>query len=94
MTHMSEQNGASRLDRLEKLMAMLIDDHLLQFQQEHKQLLTAQILTNDQVQKLSVIVAEIGQAQKRTEEKFEEVGDKLNALIHVVDDVIRKRPPL
>jgi hypothetical protein len=90
---MSEQNGASRLDRLEKLMAMLIDDHL-QFQQEHKQLLTAQILTNDQVQKLSVIVAEIGQAQKRTEEKFEEVGDKLNALIHVVDDVIRKRPPL
>lgn len=35
--------GEPRLDRLEGLMALLIDDHV-QFREEHKQLLTAQIL--------------------------------------------------
>jgi len=68
----------SRLDRLEGLMELLIDGHL-QFQQEHKQLLIAQVLLTDEVRKLA-------ESQRHTEER-------LNALIDVVDDIVRKRPP-
>jgi hypothetical protein len=76
-----EQNGYSnpRMDRLEKLMDLLITDHLT-FSDEHKKLLTAQVVLTDTVQKL-------GEAQKHTEER-------LNALITVVDGLIRNRPSL
>jgi hypothetical protein len=45
-------SGESRLDRLEGLMALLIEDHV-RFSDEHKQLLTAQILLTDRVAKLA-----------------------------------------
>jgi CII-binding regulator of phage lambda lysogenization HflD len=89
-----EQDGhaKSRLDRLEGLMELLIDEHM-KFSQEHKQLLTAQVVLNDQlekltdrVDKLAVAVQELREAQKHTD-------DPLNALIHIVDDWIRRTPP-
>ena len=36
-------NGPGRMHRMEGLMALLIDDHV-KFQEEHKQLLTAQVV--------------------------------------------------
>jgi hypothetical protein len=72
-------SGDSRLDRLEGLMALLIEDHV-QFREEHKHLLTAQVL-------LTGKMAELAEAQKHTDER-------LNALITIVDGVIRKRPDL
>ena len=83
------ENGESRLDRLEGLMALLIDDHV-QFREEHKQLLTAQILLTDRVDKLAVTldtaIKELSASQRHTDER-------LNALIAVVDDLVRRRPP-
>jgi uncharacterized hydantoinase/oxoprolinase family protein len=81
-----EQNGQgkSRLDRLERLMQLLIDDHL-RLSDEHKILLTAQVLQDDQLNKLTRSLKELEVAQKET-------GERLDALILTVDDLIR-RPP-
>ncbi len=89
---MSDQysgNGQSRLDRLEGLMGLLVEDHV-KFQEEHKLLLTAQVLLTDRLdrlaQTLDTAVRELSESQKHTDER-------LNALIAVVDDLVRKRPP-
>ena len=82
-------NGQSRLDRMEGLMGLLVEDHV-KFQEEHKLLLMAQVVLTDRVdrlaQTLDTAVREISEAQKHTDER-------LNALIAVVDDLVRKRPP-
>lgn len=74
-------SGESRLDRLEGLMALLIENHV-QFREEHKQLLTAQIILTDRLDRFITVTEEAG---KHTDER-------LNALITVVDGVIRKFP--
>lgn len=88
----THENGSARLDRLEGLMAMLIEDHV-QFREEHKQLLTAQVILTDRVDKLAVrldtavtAIQDLTAAQRHTDER-------LNALIAVVDDLVRRRPP-
>jgi hypothetical protein len=82
-----EQDGhaKSRLDRLEGLMELLIEEHM-KFTQEHKQLLTAQVILTDRLDQLTVTVRELAEAQRHTD-------DRLNALIHIVDDWIRRTPP-
>ena len=75
----------SRLDRLEGLMQLLIEDHL-KFRDDLRQLLTAQVVLTDRVDKLAVTVQELAESQAHT-------NDRLNALIHVVDDWIRGIPP-
>jgi len=83
-------SGESRLDRLEGLMALLIEDHV-QFREEHKHLLTAQVLLTDRMDKLTgtldTAIKELSASQRHTDER-------LNALITIVDGVIRKRPDL
>jgi len=70
-------------------MALLIEDHV-RFSDEHKQLLTSQILLTDRVDQLArtldTAIQELSAAQKHT-------GERLNALISVVDDLVRRRPP-
>lgn len=72
-------------------MELLIDDHL-KFSDEHKRLLTAQIVLTDRMDKLAGTmdkltgtVQELAEAQRHTDER-------LNALISVVDGLIRKPP--
>ena len=74
----SSDNGASRLDRIEKLLEMLVDDHV-KLVDEHRFLLRAQVVLTEQVDKLA-------DAQQHTEER-------LNALISMVDDIVRRPPP-
>jgi hypothetical protein len=78
-------HGKSRLDRLEGLMQLLIEDHL-KFRDDLRQLLTAQVLLTDRVDKLAVTVQELTESQKHTD-------DRLNALIHVVNDWITRGIP-
>lgn len=85
-------SGESRLDRLEGLMALLIEDHV-RFSDEHKQLLTSQIVLTDRVAKLAgtldtaiTAIKDLSASQRHTDER-------LNALIAVVDDLVRRRPP-
>ena len=82
----AEQNGHSnpRMDRLEKLMDLLIADHLT-FSDEHRKLLTAQVVLTDTVQKL-------GEAQKRADEAQKQADERMSALIAIVDELIRRRP--
>jgi len=81
-------SGESRLDRLEGLMALLIDDHV-QFREAHKLLLSAQVVLTERVDKLAITldtaIKELSTVQRQTDER-------LNALIAVVDDIVR-RPP-
>jgi hypothetical protein len=91
MPEMQSNGGGetSRLDRMEGLMALMIDDHV-QFREEHKRLLTAQVLLTDEMRKLA-------ESQRLTEEHLKALiahtDERLNALIAVVDDIVRKRPP-
>ena len=86
-----QHNGAgeSRLDRMERIMELVIADHV-KFQEEHKQLLTAQVVLTDKVDKLADTVAALA---RHTDERFAATDERLNALIHVVDEWIRGHPP-
>ena len=78
----TEQSGYS----LEKLRDLLSANHLA-FADEHKKLLTAQVVLTDRVDKLAVGIQELREFQKHSDER-------LNAIIAVVDDLIRNRPSL
>jgi peptidoglycan hydrolase CwlO-like protein len=98
-------NSQSRLDRLEGLMELLITDHL-RFSDEHRQLLTSQVLLVDsmdgltkRVDKLASAFHELTEAQALTERKIQELteaqkhtDERMNALITVVDGIVRRGP--
>jgi hypothetical protein len=70
-------HDSSRLDRIEQMMEVLVNEHI-DFQREHRQLLTAQVVLTERVEQLR-------EAQKHTDER-------LNALITIVDNLIRNPP--
>jgi len=75
-------NGETRMDRMERLLEAYIQHNERaheNFEREHKDLLTAQVVLSGHMDELSV--------------KMAEVTDKLNGLIGVVDDIIRRPPP-
>jgi hypothetical protein len=78
-------HGQSRLDRLEGLVEVLMNGHI-EFETEHKRLLTAQVVLTDRLDRLTEQVSELREAQRQTDER-------MNALIAIVDDVVRRRPP-
>ncbi|MDP8980788.1 MAG: hypothetical protein M3O35_09380 [Acidobacteriota bacterium] len=85
-------HGKSRLDRLEEFTEILLQEHIA-FAEEHKKLLTAQVVLNNQLQEISALqkvtdgsLAALAESQKHTDER-------LNALIAIVDGMISKRPP-
>jgi hypothetical protein len=82
-------SGESGLDRMERMMALFIEDHV-RFDDEHKLLLTAQVVLTDRVGKLAITldtaIKELSASQRHTDER-------LSALIAVVDDIVRRRPP-
>jgi len=73
-------------------MALLIEDHV-QFREEHKQLLTAQVVVTDRVDKLAITMDTAVIAIKDLTAAQRHTDDRLNALISVVDDIVRHRPP-
>ena len=73
-------NGENRLDRVERLLDAYIQHNERaheNFEREHKDLLTAQVVLTGHMDTLSL--------------KLAEVTDKLNGLIAVVDDIVRGR---
>jgi hypothetical protein len=80
---MADQNGASRMDRVEQMMEMLITDHV-KFSDEHKQLLTAQIVLTDRMDRLTTTMQELAESQKHTDER-------MGVLVHMMDEFIRGR---
>ena len=92
---MPNGNGTARLDRIERALELLVDDHV-QFREEHKLLLTAQVVLTDRLDsltgRLDRFVQATTEAQRDGKERMDELTDKLNGLIRVVDGVIRNRP--
>jgi hypothetical protein len=74
-----------RLDRLEGLVEVLVNRHL-EFEEEHKRLLIAQVVLTDRMDRLD-------QRLDRVAELQAEGAQRMNVLIAIVDEVIRKRPP-
>ena len=74
----------SRLERIEGLIEVLVNEHI-EFAREHRQLLTAQVVLTDRLDRLAVQVSELSEVQKHGDER-------LNALIVTVDGMIRNRP--
>ena len=80
-------NGENRLDRMERLLEAYIQHNERaheNFEREHKDLLTAQVVLTDRMNTLSAHMDVLSL-------KVAEITDKLNALISVVDDIIRGR---
>lgn len=86
------ENGANRLDRIERALELLIDDHI-QFREEHKSLLTAQVLLTDSMRELAEAQRRTEEQLRRTDAQLAETDQRLNALIEIVDGFIRKPPP-
>jgi hypothetical protein len=86
-----DSGGKSRLDRLEGLMELLIDDHL-KFSDEHKKLLTAQVVLTDSLIHLTDRLDRVTERLDRLAEAQAQTEERLNALIAVVDDVVRRKP--
>ena len=87
-----ETNGAnspSRLDRIERIVEVLANT-TVDIQQDVKILLEAQVVMGEQMRegfaKLTESFARLTEAQQHTEER-------LNALIVVVDGIVRRMPP-
>jgi hypothetical protein len=101
---MASHNGCDRLDRIERALELLIDDHV-QFREEHKKLLAAQVVLTDRVEKLAVRVdklteriEQIAEMGARTDQRIEGLAEagaqtdgRLNALIKIVDGIIRRQ---
>jgi len=73
-------------------MQLLIEDHL-KFRDDLRQLLTAQVVLTDRVDKLAITVQELAEKQKELTDSEKHTDDRLNALIHVVDDWITRGIP-
>lgn len=77
-----------RMQELEAKHAARLNDHeetLLDHEEEHRRLLRAQVLIADDLR-------ETAAAQRKTEQQLAETTEKLNGLIAVVDDFIRRQP--
>ena|SRR5260370_13313335 len=99
-----EVNGdkKGRLDRIEEILHVLVNEHM-DFHEEHRHLLKAQVLLYDSVQKLTETFAE---TQRKTEEKLAQLADRhdelataqrnaddrMAALIITANDLIRRLP--
>jgi hypothetical protein len=92
-----ETNGdrKGRLDRIEETVKSLLNEHI-QFHEEHRHLLKAQVILYDSMQKLT-------DAQRKTDESLARLStahedllaaqrnadDRMAALLITVDDIIR-----
>jgi hypothetical protein len=87
---MPDHNGTDRLDRIERAIELLIEDHM-QFRDEHKSLLRSQVLLTDNVGSLAKRVDTIATHLDSLTLKVEELADKLNGLIGYVEG--QHKPP-
>ncbi len=81
-----ETNGDNkgRLNRIEELLHVLVNEHI-EFHEEHRELLKAQVLLTDAQRKTDEKLSELAAAQRNAD-------DRMAALIVTVDDIIRRTP--
>ena len=73
-------------------MELLIQDHLA-FRDEHRQLLTAQVVLTDRVDKLAQHADKLDLRMDKLAETSQRSDERMDALISVVDGIVRRPPP-
>jgi methyl-accepting chemotaxis protein len=81
---MSEPNGArepgnDRLDRIERALNLMLDDHI-QFREEHKLLLSAQVLMQGGLEELRKNMDSLTRQVETTSAKVERMSDRVDVL--------------
>jgi hypothetical protein len=84
--------GESRLDRIERALELIADDHIL-FREEHKRLLISQVVLTDNIGKLTTRVDKLAESVQELREAQKHTDERMDALISVVDGVVRRPPP-
>lgn len=91
---MIEENGSrdSRLDRIERALEMFVADHE-QFRQDHKPLLTAQVVQQAEIKDLVKIVqahtAQLQEQGRHLRELGEGVNERIDKLVSGIGEFIR-----
>ena len=86
-----QNSGGERLERIERILEVVAGVQQ-QFAENHKQLLTAQVVLTDRVDKLAARMDELTQAQKITEQHFQDTDARLGILVKMMDEWIRRNP--
>jgi len=84
MADQPSSNGNSRLDRMEGLMQILIEDHL-KFRDEHLQLLKAQVLLTDHVEKTDQFLDRLAEHVDKMDQRLDRLADKTDKLADKTD---------
>lgn len=84
MADQDNGHGSTRLDRIEGIIEALASRQAL-IEDEFIRLLKAQVVMVDTMNNLA-------EAQRQADERQRQADDRLNALIAVVDDLIRRGP--
>jgi len=77
-----------RLDRIEETVQLLLNEHI-QFHEEHRRLLTAQVLLADAQRKTEESLTRLTAAQQDLHIAQRNADERMAALLITVDDIIR-----
>lgn len=95
---MPEDNGSGRLDRIERALELLISDHE-QFRHDLKQLLIAQVLMQDNLDKLQKRVEDntrqwemMREKDKDQDKRISALDERVDKLVIAIGEFIRSRP--
>jgi len=95
---MPEENGTGRLDRIERALELLISDHE-QFRQDLKQLLIAQVLMQDNLEKLTKRAEEntrqleiVRERDRDQDKRITALDERVDKLVVAIGEFIRSRP--
>jgi ABC-type molybdate transport system ATPase subunit len=80
------------MDRVERMMEMLSNDHV-KFSDHHRQLLSAQVVLTDRMDRLTTTMQELAESQMRTDQQMKETGERLGIVIRRMDLSIRRDEP-
>jgi len=94
--NMSEGNGHGdssneRLDRIEKALNLMLDDQIL-LREEHKILLTAQVVLTGNMNELAQSHRKLAESQKNLTEAQKHTDDELGVLIRMMNEWIERHP--
>ena len=91
-------NGTARLDRIERALELMIADYEV-FRDEHKRLLTKQVVLQDALERLTAHDAAQDKRIEAHDRELEEhrrsmraLNERMDAMISALGDSLRKRP--
>ncbi|MEJ7607827.1 MAG: hypothetical protein WKF37_16540 [Bryobacteraceae bacterium] len=85
-------NSPSRLDRIEGIVEALASSQMgLVDSQKH--LLTAQVILQGEMTKMAASHRELAAAQKHADETVAHLSAKIDALVNVADELVRRQKP-